>query len=89
LVVAAGFGRALCVGLGVTDGECVGCSAVALGLAVLAVVACVDEAGEHPLIATATVIATATTIAGSTIPRRRPGSVSGWSSRRRPGARRR
>ena len=51
------------------DGECVGragCGAAALGRTVLAVLACAGGADEHPLSATATVVATATTIAGAT-----------------------
>ena len=51
------------------DGECVGCAgcdAAALGRTVLAVLACAGGADEHPLSATATVVATATTIAGAT-----------------------
>jgi hypothetical protein len=66
-VVAAGVGRAL--GVGVADGECVGragCGAVTLGRTVLAILACAGGADEHPLSATATVVATATTIAGAT-----------------------
>jgi len=67
-VVAAGLGRALWVGLGMADGECggrAGCAA-ALGLAVLAVLTCAGGADEHPLSATATMVAMATTIAGAT-----------------------
>ena len=51
------------------DGECVGragCGAAVLGRTVLAILACRDGADEHPLSATATVVATATTIAGAT-----------------------
>jgi hypothetical protein len=39
---------------------------VALGRTVLAVLACAGGADEHPLSATASVVATATTIAGAT-----------------------